>query len=332
MKLGIPTLRKLVILVAGDKDHVTGSQFTPYNSGPQIVSIFSKLGFRNDDYDFNRGGFIIDGIPKKSSRQPYVKDRLNKINDTPEIVELISIILSPERFNNFQSRPDVAAEYLNEELRKDGYQVTIEDGHVILQEGDFESDSSVNILEIIPITSQDSGTFSISNHVSNRIIEHIRHFGRTMESSPTTYKDHPEEELRDIFLAHLNGTFKGSAKGEVFRKNGKTDICIEAENRSAFVAEFKIWHGKSQAISALEQLLNYLTWRDSKASLIFFNKENKEFNAIIPNLASSIAEHELTIKEFTCEQEGEWSFLVHPEEEIQHRINLYVFLFNLYSE
>lgn len=61
------------------------------------------------------------------------------------------------------------------------------------------------------------------------------------------YKFNPvkieEEQLRNLILANLNSLFKGTANGECFRKHGKTDICIEYENRSAFVAECKIWSG-----------------------------------------------------------------------------------------
>ena len=37
--------------------------------------------------------------------------------------------------------------------------------------------------------------------------------------------------------------FDGRAVGEAFRHKGKTDICVEHENRAAFVAECKMWTG-----------------------------------------------------------------------------------------
>ena len=40
-------------------------------------------------------------------------------------------------------------------------------------------------------------------------------------------------------LTALNTTYKEDAVGKAFGNNDKTDICIERENRSAFVAECK---------------------------------------------------------------------------------------------
>jgi hypothetical protein len=72
------------------------------------------------------------------------------------------------------------------------------------------------------------------------ILTIIRHDGRTFEATPKTYAVHDEEELRDIIRAHLNGHYKGDATGETFRRAGKTDLRIEAESRTAFVAECKV--------------------------------------------------------------------------------------------
>lgn len=53
-----------------------------------------------------------------------------------------------------------------------------------------------------------------------------------------------EEDLRNTLLAALNATYKSDAIGEAFINHGKTDICIERENRAAFVSECKMWTGK----------------------------------------------------------------------------------------
>jgi hypothetical protein len=104
-----------------------------------------------------------------------------------------------------------------------------------------------------------------------RILKIIRHEGLSFETTPATFAKHGEEGLRDIILAHLNGHFEGGATGETFRRKGKTDIRIEDGERSAFVAECKVWRGAAEITGALDQLLSYLTWRDSKAALIVFN-------------------------------------------------------------
>ena len=71
-----------------------------------------------------------------------------------------------------------------------------------------------------------------------------------------------------------------------------TDICIEQENRAAFVAECKIWKGPAKLRKAIRQLDGYLTWRDSKASLIVFSK-NKDFNSVVSSVRACLEKDEL---------------------------------------
>ena len=112
------------------------------------------------------------------------------------------------------------------------------------------------------------------------ILSTIKHTGSTYERTPSSYKSMQEEDLRNTLLAALNATYKGDAIGEAFRNHGKTDICIERENRAAFVAECKIWTGKKGIAGALSQLDQYLTWRDCKTALIFF-VQRKDFLATL---------------------------------------------------
>ena len=46
----------------------------------------------------------------------------------------------------------------------------------------------------------------------------------------------------------------------------KNEIIIEYDNRSAFVAECKIWSGKQILKEALAQLQSYITWRDTRTA------------------------------------------------------------------
>lgn len=107
--------------------------------------------------------------------------------------------------------------------------------------------------------------------------------GTTMEKTARTYFANTEEELRDHLLATLNTHYE-NATGETFRKIGKTDINIEFENKAAFIGECKIWHGERLFQSAIQQVINYSTWRDVKVSVIIFNKENQSFQAILSKI------------------------------------------------
>jgi len=95
----------------------------------------------------------------------------------------------------------------------------------------------------------------ITGETYESILHFIRHQGRTFERTPSTYALHDEEGLRNIILAQLNGHFEGAATGEAFRGTGKTDICIEADSRAAFVGECKLWTGPASLTGALDQLL-----------------------------------------------------------------------------
>ena len=82
-----------------------------------------------------------------------------------------------------------------------------------------------------------------------------------------------EEQIRDLILVNLNGHYEGNATGETFNGLGKTDILIRASGRNVFVAECKFWSGSKAMHAAINQILGYLTWRDTKAALLVFSKE-----------------------------------------------------------
>lgn len=172
--------------------------------------------------------------------------------------------------------------------------------------------------------------YGIANDRYEHILSVIRHEGRTYEATPVTFAKHDEEELRDIILAHLNGHYHGDATGEVFRRTGKTDIRIEADNRAAFVAECKVWRGPRELSAAVDQLLGYLTWRDCKASLIIFNKEISGFSAIQEKVPAELRAHTQFAGDVKLDQAGEWRFTFRAPDDANRLITIHVFLFNLY--
>lgn len=150
--------------------------------------------------------------------------------------------------------------------------------------------SNPNIIEnikierkIIPLVKKQTNSiqeYTISDEIYHDILSLIKHQGSTFERTPDVFTSLEEEQLRNLILSNLNSLFKGNANGECFRKHGKTDICIEYENRAAFVAECKIWSGINNFFKALDQLQGYLTWRDTKLSLIIFSRNKNFFNVL----------------------------------------------------
>lgn len=104
------------------------------------------------------------------------------------------------------------------------------------------------------------------------VLRQVEAWATNLERTPGTLGKLSEEELRDLLLGTLNGYWQGAAGGELFNGSGKTDILVRHDNRNVFIGECKIWHGAQAASEALDQLLGYLVWRDSKSALVMFIK------------------------------------------------------------
>lgn len=117
----------------------------------------------------------------------------------------------------------------------------------------------------------------------------LRDAGHSIEQSASRMRELDEEALRDIFLVPLNAHF-GSATGEAFNHLGKTDILIRHEGGNLFVAEFKIWGGEKRFLATIDQLLGYLTWRDTKASMVIFNR-NAGFTSVLAKIRDCAKTH-----------------------------------------
>ncbi len=174
--------------------------------------------------------------------------------------------------------------------------------------------------------------YCISDEDYEHILNVIRHEGATFEATPQTYKEMGEEGLRDVILAHLNGHYEGDATGETFRNQGKTDIRIEFNNRAAFVGECKIWRGEKRISETIDQLLGYLTWRDSKTCIILFNKENAGFASIQQKVPAIFEGHPNRIRRVDCDRGGEWRYFFKSKDDEDRHLAIHVFMFNLYVQ
>jgi len=136
------------------------------------------------------------------------------------------------------------------------------------------------------------------------ILQMIHDVGKEFERLPSLYAGKEEEHLRDHFLMMLEPNFEGSATGETFNKNGKTDILLRHEGNNVFIGECKFWRGQKSFLNTITQLLGYLTWRDSKASVIMF-VPNQDFSSVINIAKTCINKHSNFLK-FTTEKDETW--------------------------
>ncbi len=138
----------------------------------------------------------------------------------------------------------------------------------------------------------------LSDDDYEHILKVLQDVSLVIERNPNSFASLNEETIRDHFLIQLNGHFEGSATGETFNASGKTDILIRVDGRNVFIAECKFWRGQKDFSEAIDQLLSYLSWRDSKCALFIFNK-NKDSTAVrekMHEVMSSRAEHRKTNK------------------------------------
>jgi len=125
----------------------------------------------------------------------------------------------------------------------------------------------------------------------------LRSMSFVIERNPGAFASLDEEAIRTHFLLQLNGHYEGTATGETFNAAGKTDILIRADNRNIFIAECKFWHGPKSFSDAIDQLLRYLSWRDSKCALLIFN-QTKDSSAVrqkMHEVMTSRPEHRKTL-------------------------------------
>lgn len=150
-----------------------------------------------------------------------------------------------------------------------------------------------------------------------------------MEKTARTFAKLPEEDLRDIILANLNTHYQGTASGETFNKTGKTDIYIPFANKAAYIAECKVWHGNKKFLEAIDQLCGYTTWRDTKTSLIVFNKDNKNFEEVINKIDQALKQME-RCKEIIRREHNEWQGKFTKEEGSEDSLVINIVVFDLY--
>lgn len=265
---------------------------------------------------------------------PNAQNELNNSlqHDLKDIKDGISYVNNDvDAFNN--SLKKIALDLLQEKKKKiEAYYSIAKMLEVPIKKNEYAKQHIPLERRILPTAKkyESSKYYDITDTDYNDILSTIKHTGSTYERTPSSYKSLHEEDLRNTLLAALNATYKGDATGEAFRNNGKTDICIERENRAAFVAECKMWTGPKDVHNAINQLDGYLTWRDCKTALIYFVR-NKDFISTLKAMESSLRSFD-EMKSVTIKDKNEFDCLFPSKSNIGQQIHLRVILFNLYCK
>ncbi len=164
------------------------------------------------------------------------------------------------------------------------------------------------------------------------ILNTLTHMTYAMERSPSTFNRLSEEEIRDFFLIILNSHYEGQAIGETFNSTGKTDILIRADDKNVFIAECKIWDGPKTLTEAIDQILKYTTWRDTKTAILLFNKDRtpstitSKIDRIVKSHDSYKRNNKLTEK---LDNESVFSYVFHQLNDINRELIITVMVFDI---
>jgi hypothetical protein len=155
----------------------------------------------------------------------------------------------------------------------------------------------------------------------------LRSARNALERSPSMSAKLDEEETRDLLLVLLNAQFEGKAAGEVFNCTGKTDILVRDGDRNVFIGECKIFDPKNkQSVDhvvtyALDQLLGYLVWRDTKAALLLFVRD-ANVSAVVSKALAAISSHPNHKRSGKISTEERHDFVLHASGDTNREIHL----------
>jgi hypothetical protein len=149
-----------------------------------------------------------------------------------------------------------------------------------------------------------------------------------MERSPKAFQTLDEEAIRQHFLMQLNGQFEGKATGETFNMSGKTDILLREGERNAFIAECKFWKGPKAFGEAVDQLLGYATWRDSKTAILVFNR-GTETSTVLTGIDTVVKGHANFKRVVTWPHESGFRYVLHANGDTNRELILTVLVFHV---
>ncbi len=168
----------------------------------------------------------------------------------------------------------------------------------------------------------------LSNEDYEHILSVLENMVGVMEQSPGAFREIDEESLRTHFLVQLNGHYSGDATGETFNYEGKSDILIKVEGKNIFVGECKFWAGEKSYLETLDQVLSYLSWRDTKAAVLVFNR-NKDFSGVLAKIEEATPSYPHFKKMIQKRSESSWSYLFGHKDDANREITITVQAYNV---
>lgn len=169
---------------------------------------------------------------------------------------------------------------------------------------------------------------TVSMEEYEHMLDVVSNMVAVMERSPHAFADMQEEDLRQHFLVQLNGQYEGSATGETFNFDGKTDILIRFNGKNLFIAECKFWSGPKALVKTIDQLLGYTSWRDTRTAILLFNR-TKDLTKVIEKIPDTVKEHPNFLRELGYAPETSFRFILHHRDDTERELILTVLVFEV---
>ena len=160
------------------------------------------------------------------------------------------------------------------------------------------------------------------------ILSTISNMVEVMERSPRAFENMEEENLRQHFLVQINGQYEGNATGETFNYQGKTDIFLRVEDRNVFIAECAFWKGEKNLKEKIDQLLSYLSWRDTKTALLVFNR-NAKFSDVLAKIGAAAVAHPCFKRDLGKKSETFFRYVFHQPGDSNREVLLTIMAFDI---
>ena len=162
----------------------------------------------------------------------------------------------------------------------------------------------------------------------DRILDIVRNMVLVMERSPQAFVKMAEEDLRQHFLVQLNGAYEGQATGETFNFEGKTDILVRERGRNVFIAECKFWNGPKALLGAVDQLLGYACWRDTKTAIFLFNRA-RELSKVLAQIPEILRSHPSFVRGLPSVDETAFRVVLRHKDDPGRELTLTVLVFEV---
>ena len=105
-------------------------------------------------------------------------------------------------------------------------------------------------------------------------------------------------------------------------------VLIRVEGKNIFIAECKLWTGAAGISEALDQLLGYAGWRDTKTALLVFNRK-VTMSTVLKRLPQSVREHPSYMAELDYSSETGFRHLFSHRDDPDRELTLTVLAFDV---